>query len=91
MEDTRRNRHTLTLDNRELLTITGVLDVISFDEEIVVSETDEGILIIRGFDLHVSSLNLDGGTLSIDGKIVSISYDDTTVQKNTSFLKQLFK
>ncbi len=91
MEDTRRTRHTLTMENRELLNITGVIDVISFDEEIVVSETEEGLLIIRGFDLHVSNLNLDGGHLSIDGKIISISYDDTSAPKNTSFLKQLFK
>ncbi len=91
MEDIRRTRHRLTMDNRELLNITGVIDVISFDEEIVVSETDEGLLIIRGFDLHVSNLNLEGGHLSIDGKIISISYDDTSTPKNTSFFKQLFK
>ncbi len=91
MEDKRRSKHSISMENREFLSITGVIDVISFDEEIVVSETDEGILIVRGYDLHVSNLNLDGGQLTIDGKISSLSYDDTPAQKSSSFLKQIFK
>ncbi len=91
MEERRRSNHSITMENRELLNITGVIDVISFDEEIVVSDTEEGVLIIRGFDLHVSNLNLEGGHLTVDGSIYSINYDDTKTDKNQSFMKKLFK
>ncbi|MFV0519781.1 MAG: sporulation protein YabP [Lachnospirales bacterium] len=91
MEERRRNNHSISMENREMLNITGVIDVISFDEEIVVTETEDGVLIIRGFDLHVSNLNLDGGHLSVDGSIYSINYDDTKAEKNSSFLKKIFK
>ena len=69
-------RHTLALDQREKLSVTGVLDVISFDEEMVVAETEKGVIIIKGENLHVSKLNLDEGGLEIDGGISGISYED---------------
>ncbi len=91
MEDKTRNTHSLSMENREFLNVTGITDVISFDEEIVVTETNDGILVIRGFDLHISTLNLDAGYLNIDGTISAITYEDTPIQKNSSFFKQIFK
>jgi len=69
-------KHRLVAEQREAVAITGVVDVISFDEEQVVCETDAGVLILRGAGLHVSNLNLDSGSLDIFGMIEAIVYED---------------
>ena len=71
--------HGLTLTRREKINATGITDVISFDEENIVAQTTMGVLIIRGDKLHINSLNLEKGTLNIEG-----------MQKN-SFFAKLFK
>jgi len=69
-------KHRLSVEKRETVVITGVLDVISFDEEQVICETDLGVLILRGGNLHVSNLNLDSGLLDVFGEINSITYEN---------------
>jgi sporulation protein YabP len=66
----------LTLENRERLSISGVIDVISFNDECVVVDTDLGMLIIRGDDLHINKLNIDSSELDIEGDIISLEYSD---------------
>ncbi|MGL4791763.1 MAG: YabP/YqfC family sporulation protein, partial [Anaerotignaceae bacterium] len=56
-EDKRNQKHKIVMDQRERLFIDGVTEVISFDEETVICETDMGTLIIRGAQLHVEKLN----------------------------------
>jgi len=78
MTDDRRvglGKHKLTVDQRESVAVTGVLDVISFDEESVICETNMGVLIMKGSNLHVASLNLENGSLALFGEIVSINYE----------------
>ena len=75
-EERRASKHKLTIENRENVSITGVVDVISFDEEQVVCDTDMGVLILSGADLHVNNLNLDSGLLDIFGEIISVNYED---------------
>jgi sporulation protein YabP len=75
-EERRASKHKLTIEHKENVTITGVVDVISFDEEQVVCDTDMGVLILRGINLHVSNLNLDSGLLDIFGEIVSVNYEE---------------
>jgi len=70
------SKHRLAVEKRESVAITGVLDVISFDEEQVVCETDLGVLILCGANLHVSNLNLDSGLLDVFGEIDSITYEN---------------
>jgi len=85
-------RHTLVVDRRESVSITGVTDVISFDEETIIAETDMGILLIRGGNLHVNRLNLESGELAVDGMISSLSYEDRAgFNKGKSWLGRLFK
>ena len=74
-EERRASKHKLTIEHRENVAITGVVDVISFDEEQVVCDTDMGVLILRGDNLHVSNLNLDSGQLDIFGEIDSVNYE----------------
>lgn len=84
------SRHTITLDNREKLNITGVTDVLSYDEENIVAQTEKGILIIRGDNLHIANLNTDKGTLTADGNISSLTYDNEQEFKG-SLLSRIFK
>lgn len=70
-------KHMVTLTERERISVTGVLEVLSFDEESVVADTERGILIIRGLGLHVNKLNLDDGLLGVDGEIDALEYSES--------------
>ena len=61
--------HKLTLDERKKLTMTGVTEVISFDENTVVLKTVQGILEVQGQQLQLKNLSLDGGQVAVDGHI----------------------
>lgn len=68
--------HKILLEQREKITVTGVTDVISFDEECVICETEMGVVVMKGGGLRVSRLNVDSGDLNIEGEIDSLSYED---------------
>lgn len=82
-------KHTLTLDNRERLVITGAEDVNGFNEETVSVTTSDGTLIIRGSGLHIGKLNLETGDVCIDGKINAMQY--VGGDKSRSKLSRLFR
>ncbi len=81
----------LILDNREKLSVSGVVDVESFNEESIIAVTDLGILIIRGTDLHINKLNLDINELIVEGDIFSLEYSDSDNTKSKSFFGKMFK
>ena len=85
--------HKLILSNRRTGTITGVSDVISFDITEVLLETDQGMLMIKGSDLHVNRLTLEKGEIDLEGKIDSFAYSDVTSyqKQGESLLGRLFK
>ncbi|MCL2699530.1 MAG: sporulation protein YabP [Defluviitaleaceae bacterium] len=95
MADEKRpsGRHTVMLDRRESVSVTGVTDVLSFDEETIIAETEMGILILRGESLHVNRLNLETGDLEIDGGITQLSYEDQALygKGGKSLLNKLFR
>jgi len=68
--------HKLTLDGRRQLTVSGVKDVESFDETSVVLDTVRGVLIVRGSGLHLQLLSLEGGNVTVDGRIDSLGYEE---------------
>ena len=84
--------HKLTMINRKNSTLTGVNDVLSFDIHEILLETEQGMLMIKGDDLHVSRLTLDKGEIDVDGKIDSFTYSDVTsvAKKGESLLNRLF-
>ena len=69
----RAEPHELRLENREKLSVTGVREVESFDENAVVLHTARGVLIIRGENLHLKTLSIDGGQIAVTGTIGSLS------------------
>jgi len=94
MEEKRRapSRHSLQIDRRENVVVTGMIDVISFDEESVIGETEMGIIIIRGSNLHVKRISLDSGELAVSGEIDGINYESPSGGARTkSLLGRLFK
>ncbi|MBR4728567.1 MAG: sporulation protein YabP [Clostridia bacterium] len=68
--------HTLVLEDRRLLTVSGVSDVDSFDEETVVVFTELGELTVRGSALHVNRLSVDVGELTVEGNIAALVYTE---------------
>ena len=88
-----RAAHKVTMTNRRNCAISGVNDVLSFDIHEILLETEQGMLMIKGDDLHVSRVTLDKGEVDIDGKIDSFTYSDVSGggHKNESFLTRLFR
>lgn len=96
MEDMNGNKqrlHKLMVTNRKTCMVNGVADVLSFDLSEILLETDQGMLMIRGTDLHVNRLTLEKGEVDIEGKIDSFTYSDVSSYGNKaeSFLGKLFK
>ena len=70
--------HSLGLEGREKLSITGVDDVSGFDEGLVVLRTGQGELTVRGRELHIEHIDLDSGMLELHGHVQELSYDEPT-------------
>ena len=89
----RGRSHSVLMENRERVTITGVQDVDSFDEASVLLVTDLGYIVLHGMDLHISKLNLEEGQLVVEGEIIGIEYNDNEGfgSKGGGFFKRLFK
>ena len=82
--------HIVHIENRRNLTITGITDIDSFDEQMVAVFTDEGELIVRGNALHISRIDVEAGELALDGEILSLEYGDT-IGPRASIWSRLFR
>ncbi len=89
MEKEVQQPHELRLDNRGRLSVSGVKDVETFDEAVVVLRTVRGLLVIRGERLQLQALSIDGGQVTVNGLIDSLSYEEE--QKTAGFLRRLFR
>lgn len=83
--------HGMTLQDRKKMSVSGVNDVVSFDETQVVLSTSLGTLTIRGADLHVDQLSLDSGELRLTGMVELMEYDDSAAHTGGGFLGRLFR
>lgn len=85
--------HKITMTNRKTCSINGVNDVLSFDIHEILLETEQGMLMIKGDEMHVNRLTLDKGEVDVDGRIDSFTYSDTvgSGHKNESLLNRLFR
>ena len=92
MEENPGMAHKIVLNNRNQGNLTGILDVISFDENSIVLDTDMGLLTIKGKDLHVNRLSLEKGEIDIEGRTDSLVYSAGGGAKSgESFFAKLFK
>lgn len=81
----------LIMENREKLTLTGIIDIHSFDDELVLVETTKGILTIKGNDLKMNKLNLDNNELIVEGKIAALVYSEAELGKKGGMFGKIFK
>ena len=81
------------LENRNRLNITGVLDVLNFDEEMITLVTELGILVIKGSDLHLNRFSLDNTEINIEGQINLLQYSDkgASNKNSESLFTRIFK
>ena len=88
-----KRTHKLILNNRRTCNLTGINDVLSFDENEIILETEQGMLMIKGNELHVNRLILDKGEVDVDGRIDSFTYSEQSnmAAKGESLLARLFK
>ena len=68
--------HKLTLNERKNLTMSGVTEVISFDDTAVVLRTGLGVLTVHGQELQLKNLSLDGGQVTVDGTVAALIYEE---------------
>ena len=91
----RENRgvHKVYLNGRRTAVMSGVRDVLSFDAKEVYLETEQGILLIKGDELHVNRLSLEKGEVDVDGRIDIFAYSDKNdpEKKAASFLGRIFQ
>ena len=68
--------HKLQLNERRQLTMTGVTEVVSFDEGAVILQTSLGTLVVQGRELQLKTLSLEGGQVAVDGNIYALTYEE---------------
>ena len=83
--------HSLSLVNREKCELTGVSDVDMFNEQMICAVTGKGAVKITGSGLHVETLNLEKGLLTVTGKVDSLSYDEARVQTGKGLIGRIFR
>ncbi len=86
--------HSLTMEDRQRLQLSGITNVIAFDEEEIVLEISQGYLSISGADMHITMLNLDQGQVAIQGNINNLGYKAQGIDlksKGKNVLNRLLK
>ena len=85
--------HKLVVNNRKTSMVTGVVDVLSFDLAEILLETEQGMMMVKGTDLHVNRLSLEKGEVDLSGNIDSISYSDVHAgnRSGENFFSRLFR
>ncbi|MFZ5354786.1 MAG: sporulation protein YabP [Bacillota bacterium] len=95
MEDRKAIRpriHNITIEGREKMTVSGVKDVSSFDENTILLSTEMGGLSIKGTGLHINKLNVEDGNLYIEGFVISCTYmEKSENRKSGGFFSSIFK
>ena len=80
------------LENREKLSISGILDVLSFDDQIVILETELGLLTVKGDNLRINKLSLDTAEVVVDGEISNLGYSEKDMtQKTGGIFNKIFR
>lgn len=80
--------HKLTLNERKTLTMTGVSEVVSFDEDAVVLHTGLGTLVVHGKELQLKTLSPEGGQVTVTGTVTALIYEEP---RSSGFFRRLFQ
>ena len=82
--------HRVVMEDRNGLSVSGVVEVERFDENEILMSTSRGTLAVRGEELHIEKLSLDGGELKVEGRVDSLFYEDDGPSGRGGFLSRLF-
>lgn len=82
--------HNISLEERKNLSVSGVTDIGSYDEQNIVAETEQGELTIRGQNLHIIKMSVDTGELVVEGTVNGLEYTHTR-ETDSGFFSRLFK
>ncbi len=89
MDEVIRSNHNIIIEDRKKLTLSGVKDVVSFDDETLLLETVLGRLTVKGAGLHIVNFDTASGDLFAEGKIYAAVY--TSDEKNGGFFSRVFR
>ena len=82
----------LVLENRKKLSVSGVNDVLSFDDQVVMVDTELGLLTVKGENIRINKLSLDTAEVIVEGEISSLSYSQNKQEKSSgTLLSKIFK
>ena len=83
----------LVLENRQKLSISGVVDVLSFDDQVVIVETELGLLTIKGENLRINKLSIDTSEVVVEGEIYNLAYSENNLndKKTSGIFNKIFK
>ena len=82
----------LVLENRGKLSVSGVNDVLSFDDQVVMVDTELGLLTVKGENIRINKLSLDTAEVIIEGEISSLAYSQNKQEKSSgTILSKIFK
>lgn len=80
------------LENRNKLSVSGVKDVLSFDDQVVIMETELGLLTVKGENLKINKLSIDTSEVVVEGEISSLTYSEQNKMKQDgSLFSKIFK
>ncbi len=91
MQEQVRKNHTLIIENRGSLTVSGLTDIDRFDEREIVIFTEQGELSITGRELHIRSISIEQGDLTVEGEIWGLLYGDKDKRAPLTALGRLFR
>lgn len=85
--------HNLILENRKKLSVSGIEEVESFnEEEIILRTSEQEVLVIKGEDLHINKLSVDTGDVNITGEVSAMDYIDRLAKsKGPGLLTRLLR
>lgn len=89
-ENKKKLPHTLIVEDRRKLSLTGITDVGNFDEEGLSVYTDFGEVSVKGENIQVNILNVETGQFEAEGKFTEIKYSDR-VKASGGFFSKVFK
>ena len=84
----------IVLENREKLSVSGVIDVLSFDDQVVMIETELGLLTVKGEELRINKLSIDTSEVIVEGNVSYLAYSDSEGEhgnKGKGLLSKIFK
>ncbi len=84
-EREKTSKGSIMIFERKSISLTGVVDILNFDETAVVMSTELGTLSVEGYEMHIKKMDIESGNVDIDGEIAGVMYIDDTSRKKGLF------